>query len=44
MTAVSGAAGPFGRALATRPTPIPGLLVVDLPLHSDARGWFKEDC
>ena len=22
-------------------TPIPGLLVVDLPVHGDARGWFK---
>ncbi|HEY8589409.1 MAG TPA: dTDP-4-dehydrorhamnose 3,5-epimerase, partial [Naasia sp.] len=26
-----------------RPTPIPGLLVVDLPVHGDARGWFKEN-
>ena len=24
-------------------TPIPGLLVLDLPLHGDARGWFKEN-
>ena len=24
-------------------TPIPGLLVVRLPLHGDARGWFKEN-
>nr|WP_084479781.1 sugar nucleotide-binding protein [Nesterenkonia sp. AN1] len=24
-------------------TPIPGLLVVHLPLHRDTRGWFKED-
>ena len=24
-------------------TPIPGLLVVDLPLHGDTRGWFKEN-
>ncbi|CAN5473980.1 bifunctional dTDP-4-dehydrorhamnose 3,5-epimerase family protein/NAD(P)-dependent oxidoreductase [soil metagenome] len=23
-------------------TPIPGLLVVRLPLHEDSRGWFKE--
>ncbi|WP_029088366.1 dTDP-4-dehydrorhamnose reductase [Brevibacterium album] len=29
--------------LAVRRTPIPGLLVVDLPLHGDARGWFKEN-
>ncbi|GAA4673069.1 bifunctional dTDP-4-dehydrorhamnose 3,5-epimerase family protein/NAD(P)-dependent oxidoreductase [Nocardioides nanhaiensis] len=24
-------------------TPIPGLLVVHLPVHEDARGWFKEN-
>ncbi|WP_017936557.1 sugar nucleotide-binding protein [Nocardioides sp. Iso805N] len=24
-------------------TPIPGLLVVRLPLHGDSRGWFKEN-
>jgi len=24
-------------------TPIPGLLVVHLPVHGDARGWFKEN-
>lgn len=24
-------------------TDIPGLLIVDLPLHADARGWFKEN-
>ncbi len=24
-------------------TPIPGLLVLHLPLHADARGWFKEN-
>jgi dTDP-4-dehydrorhamnose 3,5-epimerase len=29
--------------LAVRPTPIPGLLVLELPLHGDARGWFKEN-
>jgi dTDP-4-dehydrorhamnose 3,5-epimerase/reductase len=23
-------------------TPVPGLLVVRIPLHADARGWFKE--
>ncbi|MGC5585134.1 sugar nucleotide-binding protein [Ornithinimicrobium sp. W1665] len=26
-----------------RVTPIPGLLVVDLVVHADARGWFKEN-
>ncbi len=26
-----------------RETAIPGLLVVDLPVHGDARGWFKEN-
>ncbi|MFT4109079.1 sugar nucleotide-binding protein [Propionicimonas sp.] len=29
--------------LAVRPTEIPGLLVLDLPLHGDDRGWFKEN-
>ena len=29
--------------LAIHETPIPGLLVIDLPLHGDARGWFKEN-
>ena len=24
-------------------TNIPGLLVIDLPLHTDSRGWFKEN-
>ncbi|WP_370616482.1 sugar nucleotide-binding protein [Mumia qirimensis] len=28
---------------AVRATPIDGLLVVDLPLHGDSRGWFKEN-
>ena len=25
------------------PTPIPGLLVLDIPVHGDNRGWFKEN-
>jgi dTDP-4-dehydrorhamnose 3,5-epimerase len=29
--------------LAVRRSAIPGLLFVDLPLHVDARGWFKEN-
>ncbi len=29
--------------LTVETTPIPGLLVVRLPLHEDARGWFKEN-
>jgi dTDP-4-dehydrorhamnose reductase/dTDP-4-dehydrorhamnose 3,5-epimerase len=29
--------------LQVEPTPIPGLLVVRLPLHEDSRGWFKEN-
>jgi dTDP-4-dehydrorhamnose 3,5-epimerase len=29
--------------LAVRSTGIPGLLVLDLPLHGDDRGWFKEN-
>lgn len=33
----------FGKALSSNPTPIPGLLVFELPVHGDARGWFKEN-
>jgi len=33
----------FGKALVVGETPIPGLLVVDLPVHGDSRGWFKEN-
>ncbi|WP_425548016.1 sugar nucleotide-binding protein [Arthrobacter ginkgonis] len=34
----------FAKPLAvTEPGPIPGLLVVDLPVHGDNRGWFKEN-
>ncbi len=29
--------------LAVQETAIPGLLIIDLPLHGDARGWFKEN-
>lgn len=29
--------------LRVEPTSIPGLLVVHLPVHGDARGWFKEN-
>lgn len=31
------------KALSSTQTPIPGLIVFDLPVHSDARGWFKEN-
>ena len=24
-------------------TPIPGLVVVRMPVHEDSRGWFKEN-
>ena len=30
-------------ALTVHETAIPGLLVFDLPLHGDGRGWFKEN-
>lgn len=33
----------YGAPLAAERTPIPGLLIVDLPVHGDARGWFKEN-
>lgn len=29
--------------LSIQTTPIPGLLVVHLPVHGDSRGWFKEN-
>ncbi|WP_144795960.1 bifunctional dTDP-4-dehydrorhamnose 3,5-epimerase family protein/NAD(P)-dependent oxidoreductase [Microbacterium paludicola] len=33
----------FSKPLAQTPTPIPGLVVFDLPVHGDSRGWFKEN-
>ena len=33
----------FGKALEVTRTPIPGLLLVELPVHGDSRGWFKEN-
>ncbi|GAA2003912.1 sugar nucleotide-binding protein [Microbacterium ulmi] len=33
----------FGKALGATETPIPGLVVWDLPVHGDSRGWFKEN-
>ncbi|WP_159502281.1 bifunctional dTDP-4-dehydrorhamnose 3,5-epimerase family protein/NAD(P)-dependent oxidoreductase [Microbacterium sp. 18062] len=33
----------FGKPLTRTDTPIPGLVVFDLPVHGDARGWFKEN-
>lgn len=33
----------FGKALAVTETTIPGLLLVELPVHGDSRGWFKEN-
>ena len=32
----------FGKTLTVTETPIPGLVVLDLPVHGDSRGWFKE--
>lgn len=32
-----------GKPLTVTKTGIPGLLVVDLPVHGDNRGWFKEN-
>ncbi|WP_347756301.1 bifunctional dTDP-4-dehydrorhamnose 3,5-epimerase family protein/NAD(P)-dependent oxidoreductase [Agrococcus sp. ProA11] len=32
-----------GKELRVRETPIPGFLVIDLPVHGDNRGWFKEN-
>ncbi|MGZ8801404.1 MAG: sugar nucleotide-binding protein [Mycobacterium sp.] len=33
----------YGKPLHAEPTPIPGLLIWDLPVHGDNRGWFKEN-
>ncbi|MGX1701282.1 sugar nucleotide-binding protein [Microbacterium sp. NPDC055357] len=33
----------FGKTLQVTQTSIPGLVVFDLPVHGDARGWFKEN-
>jgi len=33
----------FGKQLSVTETPIPGLVVLELPVHGDARGWFKEN-
>lgn len=33
----------FGKSLGLIETPIPGLVVFDLPVHGDSRGWFKEN-
>jgi dTDP-4-dehydrorhamnose 3,5-epimerase len=32
-----------GKPLRRAETPIPGLVVFDLPVHGDSRGWFKEN-
>jgi len=33
----------FGKPLLPTPTSIPGLVLWDLPVHGDSRGWFKEN-
>ncbi|MDM7989800.1 bifunctional dTDP-4-dehydrorhamnose 3,5-epimerase family protein/NAD(P)-dependent oxidoreductase [Arthrobacter sp. zg-Y877] len=33
----------FSKSLSARPTPIPGVVLYDLPVHGDNRGWFKEN-
>jgi dTDP-4-dehydrorhamnose 3,5-epimerase len=33
----------FGKSLNIKETSIPGLLILDLPVHGDSRGWFKEN-
>lgn len=34
---------PFEKPLVAHATPIDGLTIYDLPVHGDARGWFKEN-
>ena len=33
----------LGKPLAVETTPIPGFLHIDLTVHGDNRGWFKEN-
>ena len=33
----------YGKTLRANVTPIPGLMVWELPVHGDNRGWFKEN-
>jgi dTDP-4-dehydrorhamnose reductase/dTDP-4-dehydrorhamnose 3,5-epimerase len=33
----------FSKALKATQTPIPGVVLYDLPVHGDNRGWFKEN-
>jgi dTDP-4-dehydrorhamnose 3,5-epimerase len=33
----------FSKELKVTESPIPGLFVIDLPVHGDNRGWFKEN-
>lgn len=33
----------FNKPLSVIKTPIPGLLLLELPVHGDNRGWFKEN-
>ncbi|KNC18503.1 dTDP-4-dehydrorhamnose reductase [Arthrobacter sp. RIT-PI-e] len=33
----------FSKPLGSRETPIPGVVLFDLPVHGDNRGWFKEN-
>ncbi|WAH96535.1 bifunctional dTDP-4-dehydrorhamnose 3,5-epimerase family protein/NAD(P)-dependent oxidoreductase [Arthrobacter sp. MMS18-M83] len=33
----------FSKTLAAHETPIPGVVLYDLPVHGDNRGWFKEN-
>lgn len=41
MTAAPGTE--FGKPLSAHPTAIEGLVVYELPVHGDSRGWFKEN-
>lgn len=33
----------FSKKLSSHETPIPGVVLYDLPVHGDNRGWFKEN-
>ena len=43
VSAVENSRFDHGKTLAAMATPIPGLVLIDLPVPGDNRGWFKEN-
>lgn len=40
---MTGSADLFSKKLTAHHTPIPGVVLFDIPVHGDNRGWFKEN-